>query len=85
MADLGPVLLRSTPELHADAREYLLLAAMTGMIASGRHAAARALWEEQLPQLSRQAAQPVFRLLRCHAEAGNAAPCAAAFRAYAED
>ena len=85
MADLGAALLHTTPELHADAREYLLMAAMTGAIASRRHDLARKLWDEQLPQLTRVAGQPAFRLLRCHAAPGEAAQCAGAFRDYAMD
>jgi spermidine synthase len=85
MAELGAALLTSAPELHAEAREYLLLAGMTGAIASQRRELARRLWDEQQPQLSRLLAQPAFRLLRCHAGAEGPAACAAAFRSYAED
>ncbi len=85
MADLAAALLDDTPELHAEAREYLLMAGMAGAIASKRFAFARKLWDDQLARLSRVAGQPVFRLLRCHAEPGSAAQCAGAFRDYAED
>lgn len=63
----------------ADAREYLLLVAMTGYVASGDKAKALELWKTY--GAGARAARPAFRLLRCHAEASS---CAAAFRAYAE-
>ena len=85
MAELGAALLTATPELHGEAREYLLMAAMTGAIASQRHELARRLWEEQQPHLSHLLAQPAFRLLRCHAGGEGPAACAAALRSYAED
>ena len=84
MADHATALLTATPELHADGREYLFLAAMTGAVAGGRHAQARELWDAQVRLLSRQAGQPAFRLLRCHAEPG-AGQCARALRDFGED
>jgi predicted membrane-bound spermidine synthase len=82
MADLAASLLDATPELRVEAREYLLLAAMAGAIASGRREMALGLWEQQATYLSGDVAEPGFRLLRCHAQPGT---CAAAFRDYAED
>jgi predicted membrane-bound spermidine synthase len=76
-------LLEGTQHLGADAREYLVIAGMSGAIAAGRHGEALALWNVQAPLLGRSVAQPVFRLLRCHAQRG--ADCVAAFRAYAVD
>ena len=92
MADLGARLIATTPELGADAREYLIMAAMTGAVAAGRHAQARELWDAQVKRQSRlggqssfqQLGQPAFRLLRCHAQPGaSAAQCAHALRAFA--
>jgi spermidine synthase len=83
MAALGAALLRDTPNLGVDAREYLLLAAMSGAIASNQHAVALELWRAQAPLLGRDAARPAFRLLACHSQRG--ADCVAAFRAYAKD
>jgi predicted membrane-bound spermidine synthase len=80
MASHASRLLEATPELGADAREYLVLAAMTGSVASGEKSAALALWNAQKTQL-RSPASPAFRLLRCHAEAAS---CEAEFRPYAE-
>jgi len=85
MAELSAALLDSTPELHGDGREYLLLAGMSGAIAAGRREQALALWERHATELSRGTDQPAFRLLRCHAQSGAGEACAAAFRAYAED
>jgi hypothetical protein len=83
MADLAASLIDATPDLHADAREYLLMSAMAGAIASGQRGRARKLWEQQAARLSGDAAEPGFRLLRCHAQPG--ASCIEAFRPYAED
>jgi len=83
MASLAAALLDESPALGADPRQYLLMAGMSGALASNRPDAALALWRAQAPLLGREIAQPVFRLLRCHAQRG--APCVAAFRAYAED
>jgi hypothetical protein len=85
MAELSAALLDSTPELHGDGREYLLLAGMSGAIAAGRREQALALWERHATELSRGADQPAFRLLRCHAQPGAGEACAAAFSPYAED
>ena len=80
MASHASRLIEATPELGADAREYLVLAAMAGSVASGDKSAALALWNAQKTQL-RSPASPAFRLLRCHAEAAS---CEAEFRPYAE-
>ena len=85
MAQIAPVLLDSTPELHGDGREYLLLAGMSGAIASGRHGLALELWERHAANLAQDAGQPAFRLLRCHAQPGAGEACADALRAYAQD
>jgi spermidine synthase len=79
MAELASSLIASQPPLVADAREYLMLSAMTGYVASGDKAKALALWESH--GQGTRAQRPAFRLLRCHAEPKS---CAAAFRSYAE-
>ena len=61
--------------------EHLLLAALTGLIVSGDRAGALELWKEHAAQLGRKEEQPVFRLLRCHAEPVGGS-CAEAFSAY---
>ena len=81
-AALASGLLASQEELTRDAREYLLLAGMAGHIAAGDAQRAKELWKKHKDQI-RDAGKPVFRLLRCHAERGNGAACAAAFAAYA--
>jgi hypothetical protein len=83
MASLAAALLEGTTNLGADAREYLLMAGMSGALAAGRPEQAMALWTAQAPHLGEAVAQPVFRLLRCHAQRG--AGCVAAFRPYARD
>jgi len=85
MAQIAPLLLDSTPELHGDGREYLLMAGMSGAIASGRHGLALELWERHAANLAQDAGQPAFRLLRCHAQPGAGGACADALRAYAQD
>ena len=79
MAELAAPLISTDRPLVADAREYLLLAALTGYVASGEKPKALELW--QAYGSGTRAARPAFRLLRCHAEP---ATCAEAFRAYAE-
>lgn len=81
-AELASALLASQDELSRDAREYLLMAGMAGHIAAGNPRLAKSLWTKHAGRI-RSADKPVFRLLRCHAEPGNAAACAAAFAAYA--
>jgi spermidine synthase len=80
MSVLAEELLGIQQELGAEAREYLLMAAMAGHVASGNGAAALALWRAHHERI-RGAGSPVFRLLRCHAAAAG---CAADFRGYAE-
>ncbi|HUG76782.1 MAG TPA: hypothetical protein VML57_04785, partial [Burkholderiales bacterium] len=80
MAELGDRLLATQPLVSGEAREYLLMAAMAGHIASGGNARALELWHahgEQVPGTD----SPAFRLLRCHAAREG---CAEDFRAYAE-
>jgi predicted membrane-bound spermidine synthase len=85
MAQLGSRLLSSGRPYGADAREYLLSAAMTGFIADGQAARALELWNQHAKSLpERVVSSPSMRLLRCHAERFDLPACAAAFRAYAE-
>ena len=79
MAELATPLMASEQPLVVEAREYLLLAALAGNVASGDKAAALELWKKHGE--GARAARPVYRLLRCHAERAS---CAAAFRDYAE-
>jgi hypothetical protein len=79
MAELGAGLLASQQDLKAEAREYLLLAALTGYVASGDKAKALELWGSYSPAV--RVTRPAFRLLRCHADPEG---CAGAFAAYAE-
>ncbi len=79
MAELAVPLMATERPLVADAREYLMLAAMSGYLASGEKAKALELWKTYGE--GSRAARPAFRLLRCHAEPSS---CAAAFRDYAE-
>ncbi len=81
-AAIASGLLATQTDLGRDAREYLVMAGMTGYIAAGEPLRAKALWEQNLDQIG-GAGRPVFRLLRCHAERGNEAACAAAFKPYA--
>ena len=82
VARLATELLAGQPELSREAREYLLMAGMTGDIASRNWPRAKELWDSQEDRI-RGAGKPVFRLLRCHAALGDYAACAAAFAAYA--
>jgi hypothetical protein len=79
MAELAVPLVASEQPMVIDAREYVLLAALAGYVASGESAKALELWEKYGE--GARAARPAFRLLRCHAEH---ATCADAFREYAE-
>jgi predicted membrane-bound spermidine synthase len=79
MAELATPLVAGEQPLIADAREYLLLAALTGYVASGEKAKALELWKSY--GSGSRAQRPAFRLLRCHAEPST---CAEAFRDYAE-
>jgi len=79
MADLATPLVASSEPLVADAREYVLLAALAGYVASGEKTKALDLWNAY--GAGSRASRPAFRLLRCHAEPAS---CVEAFRAYAE-
>jgi predicted membrane-bound spermidine synthase len=79
MAELATPLMATEKPMVVDAREYLLLAAMTGYVASGDNARALELWKKYGE--GARAARPAFRLLRCHAEPST---CTEAFRSYAE-
>ena len=79
MAELAGPLVGSERPLLADAREYLLMAALAGSVASGDKPQALELWKKY--GQGTRAARPAFRLLRCHADP---ATCAEAFAAYAE-
>ncbi len=79
MGKLAAQLLATQPDLGREPREYLLRAGMAGHIAAGNRAAALELWKGQ-EKLIRAPERPVFRLLRCHAEASD---CAAAFSSFA--
>ncbi len=79
MAALATALLAAQPELSREAREYLLMAAMTGNVAQGEGRVAVELWRKYREHV-RAPAAPAFRLLRCRAEAAG---CAEDFRAYA--
>jgi hypothetical protein len=80
MAAQASRLLEATPELGVEAREYLVLAALSGNVAAGARPAALELWKTQKAHL-RAPGAPAFRLLRCHADPSS---CEAEFRAYAE-
>ncbi len=77
MAQHAAALLATQAELGAEAREYLLLAAMAGHIATGDRPAALALWHAHKARI-RSAGSPALRLLRCHADLSD---CAADFKA----
>jgi hypothetical protein len=79
MAELAAPLLAEQQQLAAGAREYLLLAALTGYVASGAKPKALELWGSYSPSV--RVTLPAFRLLRCHADPAG---CGNAFRAYAE-
>jgi spermidine synthase len=78
MAELASSLL-TQQELLLEAREYLLLAALAGYVASGDKPKALALWSSHSAPV--RVARPAFRLLRCHADPVG---CVAAFHAHAE-
>ncbi len=84
MAEVGIELLASQSDAGSEAREYLLMATMSGLIATGKKERALELWRLHSPKLLRAAATPAFRLLRCHAETRGAEACADALRPYAE-
>jgi hypothetical protein len=78
MAELASGILGSQGDLVADAREYLLLAALTGYTVSGQSPRAVELWEAHSEHV--RDARPAFRLLRCRAEPTG---CVEAFASYA--
>ncbi|TAK84552.1 MAG: spermine synthase [Betaproteobacteria bacterium] len=79
MAEHATVLLATQPELGTEAREYLLLAGMTGHLAIGNREAALELWRAHKDKI-RSPGGAAYRLLRCHAERTS---CAAEFRRHA--
>ncbi|MCC6211012.1 MAG: fused MFS/spermidine synthase [Burkholderiales bacterium] len=88
MAALASEILDGQRDLGREAREYLVIAGMTGSIAAGRPLDAKGLWARQEGEM-RNLNAPLMRLLRCHAEraapaADAAAACAATFAAYAD-
>jgi spermidine synthase len=82
-AALADSLLASQKDLGRDAREYLVVAGMTGHLAAGRPSDALKLWDAQEHEL-RNAGKPLLRLLRCHAQREDLAACAAVFAPYSE-
>jgi hypothetical protein len=83
MAELGARLLGNERPYGSEAREYLLMAAMTGYIAERKPERALELWRAHATAIPRAAATPAFRLLRCHAQ-NDARACADDFSLYAE-
>ncbi|TAK45719.1 MAG: spermine synthase [Betaproteobacteria bacterium] len=83
MAALASDLLATQTELSSEHREFLLLAGMSGYLAARAPQRALALWQAQSQKLPRALGKPLLRLLRCHAQPGDAANCAAAFAGYA--
>ncbi|HEV7476954.1 MAG TPA: hypothetical protein VGO02_04360, partial [Burkholderiales bacterium] len=79
MAAIAEGILTTEAGLAIEAREYLLMSAMTGRLASRESAQALRLWQEHAERV--RASAPAFRLLRCHAESAG---CAAQFAPYAE-
>ena len=59
-------------ETGLEARDYLLMAAMTGYVASGNRDAALRVWQAH-GERARKLAAPAFRLLRCHARVADCA------------
>jgi spermidine synthase len=81
MAAIAEELLQTQREMLPEARDYLVLTALTGHVAAGQPARAVTLWNAEKKQI-RNAGAPPFRLLRCLAEREN---CAAEFSAYREE
>ena len=69
---LATELLRTQNDLGNEARDYLLLAAMAGHLATGRRDAALEVWKTD-GERGRAAASAPFRLLRCHARVSDCA------------
>ena len=80
--ELGTKLISTQTDLGSDAREYLLLAAMTGHVVARQPNAAALLWANYLDKIPHAAAKPAFRLLRCHATPGDIQSCRDAFAAW---
>lgn len=80
MAEHAAFLLATQPGIGSEAREYLLLAGMSGHLSIGNREAALELWRAHKDKI-RAPGSALFRLLRCHAEAAS---CEAEFRPYAE-
>jgi hypothetical protein len=76
MGAYATTLLATQHDVGAEAREYLLLAAMAGNVASGDRAAALDVWQKYAPPLRRRDSV-ALRLLRCHARKED---CAGEFR-----
>ena len=76
MGAYATALLATEQEAGREAREYLLLAALAGHIASGNRAAALDVWQKYAPA-GRQRDSVALRLLRCHARVDD---CAREFR-----
>ena len=89
MAELAGQLLAGTSELNAESREYLWMAGLAGYLAAGDKAGALRLWELYAAHLAKSAPKAAFRLLRCHAQAGDsvtrAAGCAAEFAEFSPE
>jgi hypothetical protein len=66
MAILAEGLLATQPDLVLEAREYLLMAALTGRLAAHEPAQALRLWNQHAERV--RASTPAFRLLRCRAD-----------------
>jgi hypothetical protein len=77
MALIGTALLGAQSDVGNEARDYLLLAAMAGHLASGNRDAALEVWQKH-GERGRAAASAPFRLLRCHARLTD---CAREFQA----
>jgi hypothetical protein len=78
MAELASDLLANQTELTNDSREYLLMAAMTGYVASGSPEHARTIWGYYSRQIPKSSSKPIFR---CCAATPRPAPTRIA-RAY---
>ncbi|HET7362687.1 MAG TPA: hypothetical protein VFJ70_03845 [Burkholderiales bacterium] len=76
MGAYATTLLATEQEAGREAREYLLLAAMAGDVASGNRPGALEVWSKYAPA-GRQRDSVALRLLRCHARADD---CAREFR-----
>ena len=80
MAEIAASLLGEQQTLVSEAREYLLLAAMTGYVASGAKPKALELWGSYSPSVRASRARPSA----CCAATPTRPAARKAFRAYAE-